>query len=123
LIGHGTGSIRDQFRRASAGGNQFVNESIVSANPHNQTFATAIQLGLIGTLALFALWLSHLLLFCRSAGVAAWAGLIIVTQNVVGSLFNSHLFDFAQGWGYVLGVGVAAGMVLKNETAVSGRHG
>jgi len=34
-------------------------------------------------------------------------------------LFNSHLFDFTQGWGYVFGVGVAAGMVLKQrrETA------
>ena len=25
------------------------------------------------------------------------------------ALFNSHLFDFTQGWGYVIGVGVAAG--------------
>ena len=36
-------------------------------------------------------------------------------QNIVGSLFNSHLFDFVQGWVYVLGVGVAGGMVLKRR--------
>jgi hypothetical protein len=51
----------------------------------------------------------------RGEGLVAWAGLTIVTQNVVGSLFNSHLFDYAQGWLYVVGVGVAAGMVLKND--------
>jgi hypothetical protein len=28
-------------------------------------------------------------------------------------MFNSHLFDFTQGWTYVFGVGVAGGMVLR----------
>jgi len=28
----------------------------------------------------------------------------MVTQNVVSSLFNTHLFDVTQGWGYVIGV-------------------
>jgi O-antigen ligase len=57
------------------------------------------------------MWLSHLLLF-RGAGLMAWIGLIVVVQNVVSSLFNSHLFDFHEGWMYVLGVGVAGGMSL-----------
>jgi len=35
-----------------------------------------------------------------------------VSCNVVSSLFNSHLFDFGQGWLYVLGVGITGGMVL-----------
>jgi len=39
--------------------------------------------------------------------------LVIVVQNIVGSLFNSHLFDFVQGWIYVVGVGVAGGIVSK----------
>jgi len=34
-------------------------------------------------------------------------------QNIFTSLFNSHIFDFHEGWMYVLGVGVAGGMVLK----------
>jgi hypothetical protein len=34
-------------------------------------------------------------------------------QNIVGSLFNSHLFDFVQGWVYAVGVGVAGVMALK----------
>ncbi len=33
---------------------------------------------------------------------------------MIGSLFNSHLFDFTHGWTYVLGVGIAGGTVLKD---------
>jgi O-antigen ligase len=110
LLGHGTGSIRDQFRRAATG--QAGMAAMATSNPHNQTFAVAVQLGLVGTAVLFAMWLAHAALF-RAEGLAAWAGLVVVTQNVVSSLFNSHLFDFTQGWGYVIGVGVAAGVMLK----------
>jgi hypothetical protein len=114
VIGHGTGSIHDQFRRSVAG--QTGMAALASENPHNQTLAVAIQLGIVGTLLLFAMWLAHLLAF-RGEGFAAWAGLIIVTQNIVGSLFNSHLFDFTQGWAYVIGVGVAAGVLFKQRDA------
>jgi hypothetical protein len=62
------------------------------------------------------MWLAHLLLF-RGEGLAAWIGLMVVVQNVFTSLFNSHLFDFHEGWMYVLGVGVAAGMVLRAKPA------
>jgi O-antigen ligase len=113
VIGHGTGSIRDQFRQSVIG--QTGISAVAAENPHNQIFAVAIQLGIAGTAVLFAMWLAHLLLF-RGEGMAAWAGFVIVTQNVVGSLFNSHLFDFTQGWGYVIGVGVAAGAVLRETT-------
>jgi O-antigen ligase len=111
LIGHGTGSIAAQFRRTVDGKTGMAAEA--STNPHNQTLAVAIQLGLVGTMVLLAMWIAHLLLFIRGHDLVAWAGLVVVTQNIVGSLFNSHLFDFTQGWGYVMGVGVAAGTVLK----------
>ena len=68
-------------------------------------------------LILYAMWLSHFSLF-RGEGLAAWIGLMVVLQNIFSSLFNSHLFDFHEGWMYVLGVGVAGGMVLR---ARSGR--
>jgi O-antigen ligase len=45
--------------------------------------------------------------------LANWIGLLVVVQNVFISLFNSHLFDFHEGWMYVLGVGVAGGMTLR----------
>ena len=49
-----------------------------------------------------------------------------MVQNIFTSLFNSHLFDFHEGWMYVLGVGVAGGMVLKTsarEAAEPGNSG
>lgn len=114
LIGHGTGSIAEMFGHAKIGDSGVWAE--VPNNPHNQTFAVAIQLGLIGATVLWAMWASHFLLF-RGSGLAAWLGLVVVTQNIVGSLFNSFLFDFTEGWLYVMGVGVAAGMVLRQFDA------
>jgi O-antigen ligase len=58
------------------------------------------------------MWLVHLLLF-RGDGLVAWIGLMVVVQNFFTSLFNSHIFDFNEGWIYVLGVGVAGGMMFK----------
>ena len=87
-----------------------------TSNPHNQTFTVAIQIGLVGAFVLWAMWIAHLLLF-RDGGLAEWIGLVVVVQNMIGSLFNSHLFDFGQGWVYMLGVGVAGGVALKNRAA------
>jgi O-antigen ligase len=113
IIGHGTGSIDDLFARSTIGKTGAAGSA--TTNPHNQTFAVAIQLGIVGAAVLWAMWIAHLLLF-RGTGLAEWVGLLIIVQNIVGSLFNSHLFDFLQGWVYVLGVGVAGGMVLKRRT-------
>ena len=116
VIGHGTGTIRDLYRRLAVGEGEKTISSLATANPHNQTLAVAIQLGIVGVAVLIALWVAHLLLF-RGESFAAWIGLVIVVQNIVGSLFNSHLFDFAQGWIYVFGVGVAGGMALRQRAA------
>ena len=112
FIGHGTGSIHSLFVKSTVG--QTGAAASATTNPHNQTFAVAIQIGLVGAIVLWAMWVAHLFLF-RGSGLAEWVGLVVVVQNIVGSLFNSHLFDFLQGWVYVIGVGVAGGMVLKNR--------
>lgn len=109
VFGHGTGSIDELFRRAARGDKGAA--AVAAQNPHNQTFAVAIQLGLVGAALLWAMWISHLLLF-RQAGLVSWIGLVVVVQNVVSSLFNSHLFDFTQGWFYVFGVGLTGAAVL-----------
>ena len=114
FVGHGTGSITEEFRRAAAGGSGAA--GVVTVNPHNQIFAVAIQLGSIGALVLIAMWAAHFMLF-RGGGWMAWAGMVVVIENVVSSAVNSHLFDFSQGWLYVFGVGVAGGMVRKNNDA------
>ena len=110
LIGHGTGSTRGLFERAASGDALGASGNVVS-NPHNQTLAVGVQWGIVGVIVLYAMWLLHLLLF-RGGGLVPWIGLLVVVQNMASSLFNSHLFDFHEGWMYVLGVGVAAGTVL-----------
>jgi hypothetical protein len=110
VIGHGTGSLRPLFERAAADYVDPAQKGIIS-NPHNQTLNIAVQWGTVGVILLYAMWLVHLLLF-RGQGFVAWIGLLVVVQNIFTSLFNSHLFDFHEGWMYVLGVGVAGGMML-----------
>jgi O-antigen ligase len=116
VLGHGTGSITELFRRSAVG--EEGASALVSTNPHNQTLAVAIQLGLCGAVLLYAMWIGHLALF-REGGLPAWIGLVVVVQNFVASLFNSHLFDFTQGWIYVVGVGVAGGTVLRQRAKAS----
>ncbi|KYG24123.1 ligase [Bradyrhizobium sp. AT1] len=111
LIGHGTGSIRGLFASVAADAETDPLRGEIVGNPHNQTLSVAVQWGVVGVLILYALWFAHLSLF-RGEGLASWIGLLVVVQNMLTSLLNTHLFDFTPGWIYVLGVGVAGGMVL-----------
>jgi O-antigen ligase len=115
IIGHGTGSITEEFRRITAGKTGVL--AISTVNPHNQTFAVAIQLGLLGATVLWAMWIAHIALFSgRSALV--WLGLVVVAENVLSSIVHSHLFDFNSGWLYVFGVGVLGGTILGERENV-----
>lgn len=110
ILGHGTGSTRGLFEQAATGPKVLAAGQVIG-NPHNQTLNVAVQWGTLGVVVLYAIWWFHLLLF-RGDGLIPWIGLLVVVQNVVTSLFNSHLFDFHEGWMYVLGVGIAGGMTL-----------
>lgn len=113
LIGHGTGSIPNMFRHYTAAGtNSDVNHV---ANPHNETFRIALQLGATGAAILWGMWLVHARMF-TGPGPAAWFGLTALAQNVLGSLINSHVSDFTQGWTYVICVGVAGGMMKRSRS-------
>jgi hypothetical protein len=114
VIGHGTGSISEQLRSTISPETGIA--SIGTVNPHNQIFAVAIQLGLVGTIVLFSMWISHLFLF-RGDGLISWIGLVAVIQNMVGSLANSHLSDFTQGWIYVFAIGTLGGAVLRKDAS------
>jgi O-antigen ligase len=110
-VGYGTGSIPELFRRATLG--QTGAAGVPSVNPHNQIFAIAIQLGVLGAALVLTMWGAHYLLF-RVRSLTAWIGAAVVVENVVSSISSSHLFDFVYVWLYVLGVGVAGGMMLGN---------
>ncbi|MGB8401776.1 O-antigen ligase family protein [Bradyrhizobium sp.] len=120
LVGHGTGSTRGLFEAAATGSVATASGQVIG-NPHNQTLNVAVQWGTVGVVILYAMWLVHLRLF-RGEGLVAWIGLLVVLQNFFSSLFNSHLFDFHEGWMYVLGVGVAGGMVLKAKSRATARE-
>lgn len=111
LLGHGTGSIQKLYTEAATRDRDQILYAV--NNPHNQILAVAIPLGLVGTAVLLAMWASHLLLF-RGHGIVPWLGTILVLQNMLSSLFNSHLFDFTQGWIYVFGVGVLGGLMRRS---------
>jgi len=116
IIGHGTGSITEEFRRITAGKTGVA--ATPTVNPHNQTFAIAIQLGLLGAAVLWAMWIAHLALFTGRSALA-WLGLVVVVENILSSTVHSHLFDFNSGWLYVFGVGVLAGTILGERDGVS----
>ncbi len=115
-FGHGTGSIQQQFEKTATGTSGL--SALVTRNPHNQTLAIAIQLGALGAILLWLMWLCHLWLF-RAADTISLIGSIVVIQSIVGCLFNSHLSDFTQGSLYVIGVGVVGGMVARAKQPLS----
>jgi O-antigen ligase len=115
ILGHGTGYIRDALAEPRP---EDKKASLVVGNPHNQTFAVGIQLGFVGIAILFAMWFAHAWLFVGS-GWTSWLGFMVVLQNIVASLFNSHLSDFTAGWLYVLGVGILGGTVLRSRRSHS----
>lgn len=123
IIGHGTGSIQSLFAD-SATGKEWIGTShavgthraaaMITPNPHNQTFAVAIQLGLLGVAVMYAMWLAHLLCFTRP-GLFESFGIMVMVQMIVGCAFNSHLFDFTEGWFYVLAVSVLIGATRSHN--------
>ncbi|WP_407146336.1 O-antigen ligase family protein [Bradyrhizobium sp. ORS 86] len=116
IFGNGTGSTRRLFNEDAAKKTGLWAARI--GNPHNQTLYVAIQWGMVGCILLYAMWFCHLMLF-RGLELASWIGLVVVAQNIFSSLFNSHLFDFTEGWVYVVGVGVAGGVVRSARPAAT----
>jgi len=108
LLGHGAGSVRDLFARQTG-------QPYVPSDPFQQTLSLGIQLGLIGVALLWAMWLWHGLIF-RGASLLHWAGLIVVIECAINSLWVSPLTGFAQGWTYVLFVGVMGGMTNRERS-------
>lgn len=120
LIGHGAGSIRNMYQHYTVTDpNSDINRI---ANPHNETFRIALQLGALGAAILYGMWAAHARMFSGSSA-AAWFGLAALVQNVLGSLVNSHISDFTEGWTYAICIGVAGGIVKRTRSAGSAAAG
>lgn len=120
LLGHGTGSIRSLFERDAVGRTGL--SALVVANPHNQTLAAAVQWGVLGLIAVWAMWIAHVQLF-RGSELVASIGMLATLQNIASSMFNSHLSDFYEGWLYVLAVGIAGGELLRIRQGAQAQSG
>jgi O-antigen ligase len=110
LFGHGTGSTKSLYQSLEATRPSPYGEAV--PDPHNQFFAIAIQVGLVGGAILLAMWAVHFSMFVGS-GFACAIGQAVVIQNFIGSLFNSHLSTVTQGMLYCLAVGLLGGIVQR----------
>jgi O-antigen ligase len=110
IIGHGTGAVPRLIAQAAIErGGSLVH---AATDPRQQTLAVGIQLGLVGVAVLWAMWIAHLLFF-RGNALCEWVGFVVVTQSIFGSMFDTQLSGSWGGWTYVIGVGVAGGMVRR----------
>jgi O-antigen ligase len=107
LFGHGTGSTKSLYQSLEATRPSPYGEAV--PDPHNQFFAIAIQVGLVGGAILLAMWVVHFSMFIGGSFACA-IGQAVVIQNFIGSLFNSHLSTVTQGMLYCLAVGLFGGI-------------
>jgi O-antigen ligase len=110
LLGHGTGSIKPLYQALEATRPSPYGEA--TPDPHNQFLHVTLQVGLFGGALLLAMWAAHFFMFL-GRDFASILGQAIVLQNVVGSLFNSHLTTVTQGMLYCLAVGVLGAAVRE----------
>jgi O-antigen ligase len=110
LLGHGTGSTKSLYQSLEATRPSPYGEAV--PDPHNQFFAIAIQVGLLGGVILLVMWAVHFSMFIGGSFASAM-GQAVVIQNFIGSLFNSHLSTVTQGMLYCLAVGLLGGIVQR----------
>ncbi|MDB5616297.1 O-antigen ligase family protein [Tardiphaga sp.] len=112
LLGHGTGSIRPLYQSMEATQPSLYGEA--TPDPHNQTLHVVLQVGLIGGLLLWAMWIAHARLFF-ARDLVSILGQAVVLQNVIGGLFNSHISAVTQGMLYCLAVGLLGAVVISRQ--------
>lgn len=108
IFGHGTGSIKPLYQSMEATKPSPYGEA--TPDPHNQTLHTVLQVGVIGGLLLWVMWIAHARLFF-ARDYASIIGQAVVLQNIIGSLFNSHISAVTQGMLYCVAVGLLGSLV------------
>lgn len=106
LLGWGSGGHEPEFLRMSAQGNT-PNEQFKFANPHNEYLTWAVQTGLLGLSVflywLFVVWRNSMRIVHADERLILHGWLLIFTA---GSLLNSFLLDFSEGYMMVLLIAV-----------------
>lgn len=106
LLGWGAGGHEPEFLRMSELGNT-PNEQFKFANPHNEYLSWTVQTGLIGLVVflywLIVVWRNSMRIVHADERLIFHGWFLIFT---VGSLLNSFLLDFSEGYMMVLLIAV-----------------
>lgn len=106
LLGWGAGGHEPEFLRMSEQGNT-PNEQFKFANPHNEYLSWTVQTGLIGLVVflywLIVVWRNSMRIVHADERLIFHGWFLIFT---VGSLLNSFLLDFSEGYMMVLLIAV-----------------
>ena len=119
LLGWGVGAHEPKLKSMSAEGNT-VNESLFSANPHNEYLSWFIQTGLVG----FLLFLYWLYVVIRSSMHVKNDEERLILQGwllifAIGCFLNSFLLDFSEGYMTALLIAALSPSLLEKESSVS----
>ena len=118
LFGHGTGSTREEFRQLAGGHTGMA--GLVPDNPHNQIFALQFNLGWSGwpcswPCGLRICFSSSLRVRCRESG---WRW----SRRTSSARCPSLRCSITLPAGFILGVGVLTGMMLRASKTCSGKR-
>jgi O-antigen ligase len=105
LIGHGTGSFKTELRRHKGGPADLSVQAspvIATGNPHNDYLWFAVELGIVGVIALLAFFGSAIWTAKKSQKEQGWMASIIILSIAIGSLANSFITDNVTGTGYII---------------------
>lgn len=119
IMGHGTGTIHSLYQREEALRPSPYGQA--TTDPHNQTLHVAIQLGAVGAALLIAMWLAQGLLFV-GCSFPHLLGQALVLQQVIGSIFNSHLSGYTLGMLYCFVAGILGSMVISTNRSLTPLH-
>lgn len=91
LLGHGTGSFTEEYRRLTG----YKSGNMATSNPHNDYLWMGVEQGIIGILALLGVIGGVLIHARRRARTEHWMAIALVSTMAIGSLANSFFTDNA----------------------------
>jgi len=111
LIGHGTGSFAKEYQRVAS------SELFVTKNPHNEFFLIGIQLGLLGLFIYLGFLASQFYYAKKLPNKEKWFAQGVLLSLIVTSLFNSPLFDNAEGHWFASMIALCFASLQANSRA------
>lgn len=97
VFGAGTGAWRIEYERRSADDPESLQQVSGLGNAHSDYVTMAVQFGLFGLFAYFGLLAALFMLAKRLPGADMWLARGLIVAYAVGAIFNSFLWDFAEG--------------------------